>query len=152
MGYEKDHQTFIYSEKRATYKNCYSGEGTWPAAPLQRVSACPTCRYTEDMFSREEYPFLDSEHKPRFRSVSMLSNSPIMRGLCAHNYIEMNREDAAELGIKDGDRVRCITPLGDVSEGEAMVRAGQAKGAFAIAFGYEHHQLRCPGHRDRRQG
>lgn len=137
MGYEKDHQTFIYSEKRATYKNCYSGEGTWPVLHYTR-ERLSDMSYTEDMFSREEYPFLNSEHKPRFRTVSMLSNSPIMRGICDHNYIEMNREDAAELGIKDGDRVRCITPMGDVSEGEAMVRAGQAKGAFAIAFGYEH--------------
>lgn len=34
--------------------------------------------------------------------------------------------------------VRATTPLGDVSEGVAMVRAGQVKGAFALAFGYEH--------------
>ena len=61
-----------------------------------------------------------------------------MRDLCSHNYIELNREDAAELGIKDGDLVRATTPLGDVSEGVAMVRAGQVKGAFALAFGYEH--------------
>ena len=79
-----------------------------------------------------------SEHKPRFRSISMLSNSPIMRDLCAHNYIEMNDEDAARLGIKDGDKVNAITPLGDVTEGEVMVRGGQAKGAFSMSFGYGH--------------
>ena len=68
----------------------------------------------------------------------MLSNSPIMRDVCAHNYIEMNDEDAAELGIADGDAVVCTTPLGDVTEGVAMVRGGQTKGAFSVSFGYGH--------------
>nr|WP_264473346.1 molybdopterin dinucleotide binding domain-containing protein [Gordonibacter pamelaeae] len=91
-----------------------------------------------DHYSVEEFPFTNSEHKPRFRSISMLSNSPIMRDICAHNYLEINKEDAAELGIKDGDTVRAVTPLGDVSEGEAMVRGGQVKGAFSVSFGYGH--------------
>lgn len=137
LGYEKDHQTFIYSEKRALYKNCYSGKGTSPVLgyfPETLSDMSPV----EEHYSRDEFPFTVSEHKPRFRSISMLSNSPVMRDLCDHNYIELNREDAAELGIKDGDKVRAVTPLGDVSEGEAMVRAGQVKGGFALAFGYEH--------------
>lgn len=136
-GYKDENQAYFYSEKRATNKNCYSGKqlpGTLRYNPETFTDLSPM----EDHFSREEYPFGASEHKPRFRSISMLSNSPVMRDLCSHNYIELNREDAAELGIKDGDKVRAITPLGDVSEGIAMVRAGQTKGAFALAFGYEH--------------
>ena len=92
-----------------------------------------------DHYSVEEFPFTNSEHKPRFRSISMLSNSPIMRDICAHNYLEINKEDAAELGIKDGDTVRAVTPLGDVSEGEAMVRGGQVdlykRQGYARTFG-----------------
>lgn len=34
--------------------------------------------------------------------------------------------------------MRAVTPLGDVSEGEAMVRGGQVKGAFSVSFGYGH--------------
>ena len=136
-GYQDENQAYFYSEKRATNRNCYSGKqlpGTLRYNPETFTDLSPM----EDHFSREEYPFGASEHKPRFRSISMLSNSPVMRDLCSHNYIELNREDAAELGIKDGDLVRATTPLGDVSEGVAMVRAGQVKGAFALAFGYEH--------------
>lgn len=135
--------TMIYSERRATATNCYGGE-----SPAGGKSLPGTLRYMpqtfsdwslmSDHFSTEEYPFMVSEHKPRFRSISMLSNSPIMRDLCAHNYIEMNDEDAARLGIKDGDKVNAITPLGDVTEGEVMVRGGQAKGAFSMSFGYGH--------------
>ena len=136
-GYEKDFVTYIYGEKRALYKNCYSGKGVSPTLrynPETFSDLSPV----EDHYSREEYPFTASEHKPRFRTVTMLSNSPIMRDLCSHNYIEINDEDAAELGIKDGDKIRAVTPLGDVSEGVAMVRAGQVKGAFSLSFGYEH--------------
>lgn len=136
-GYEKDFQTFVYSEKRALYKNCYSGKGV-SATLRYNPETFSDLSPVEEHYSREEYPFTASEHKPRFRTVSMLSNSPIMRDLCSHNYLEINEEDAAELGIKDGDKVRAVTPLGDVSEGEAMVRAGQAKGAFSLSFGYEH--------------
>lgn len=136
-GYQDENVTYFYSEKRATNKNCYSGgqlPGTLTYLPESFTDLSPLT----DHFSRDEYPFAASEHKPRFRSISMQSNSPIMRDLCSHNYIEMNREDAARLGIEDGDKVRAVTPLGDVSEGIAMVRAGQTEGAFALAFGYGH--------------
>ena len=68
----------------------------------------------------------------------MLANSPIMRDLCSHNYLELNEEDAATYGVKDGDTIRIVNPTGDVMEGEAMVRAGVAKGTFAVAYGYGH--------------
>ena len=52
--------------------------------------------------------------------------------------IRVREEDAAALGIADGDTVKITNPLGDVSTGEAMVRAGQVKGAFSSSFGYGH--------------
>lgn len=136
-GYEDENQTYFYSEKRALNKNCYSGKQL-PGTMSYVKETFTDLSFMTDHFSRDDYPFSASEHKPRFRSISMLSNSPAMRDLCAHNYIEINHEDAAAMGIKDGDKIRVTTPLGDVSEGEAMVRAGQVKGAFALAFGYGH--------------
>lgn len=121
-GYEKDFVAYIYGEKRALYKNCYSGKGV-SATLRYNPETFSDLSPVEDHYSREEYPFTAPEHKPRFRTVTMLSNSPIMRDLCSHNYIEINDEDAAELGIKDGDKIRAVAPLGDVSEGVAMVRA-----------------------------
>lgn len=61
-----------------------------------------------------------------------------MRDLCAHNYLELNLDDAADLGIEDGDAIRITNPTGDVMEGEAMVRAGIARGTFGVAYGYGH--------------
>ena len=133
----KSSMTYIYNEKRATTTNCYTGE-SYPGGLAYNEERFGDMSLVSDHYSREEYPFTASEHKPRFRSISRLADSPVMRELCAHNYIEMNEEDAAELGIKDGDKVRAVTPAGDVTEGEAMVRSGQVKGAFAVSFGYGH--------------
>lgn len=133
----KAKETYVYNEKRALMTNPYSGKRLSPTLNYNPQMFADLSLMT-DHYSAEEYPFLCSEHKPKFRSVTMLANSPIMRDICAHNYMEINTEDAAELGIKDGDIIRAITPRGDVTEGEAMVRDGQVKGAFSIEFGYEH--------------
>ena len=137
MKKSKPMEICVYNEKRATTPNCYSGktfEGTLAYHPQVFSDLSPMTDY----YSAEEYPFTGSEHKAKFRSVSMLANSPLMRDLCEHNYVEINEVDAKNLGIRDGDTVRCITPAGDVTEGEAMVRAGQVQGAFAVSFGYGH--------------
>ena len=127
MKKSKPMEIWVYNEKRATTPNCYSGktfEGTLAYHPQVFSDLSPMTDY----YSAEEYPFTGSEHKAKFRSVSMLANSPLMRDLCEHNYVEINEVDAKNLGIRDGDTVRCITPAGDVTEGEAMVRAGRCKG------------------------
>lgn len=134
---EKDCMTLMYNEARATSKNSYSG-GHLSGTLCYTPEAFADLSLMTDHYSTEEFPFKGSEHKPRFRSISMLADSPIMQDLCNHNYIELSIEDARELGIEDGDAVRAVTPRGDVTEGVAMVHAGQVKGAFSLSFGYEH--------------
>ncbi|MFR1639715.1 MAG: molybdopterin dinucleotide binding domain-containing protein [Eggerthellaceae bacterium] len=70
-----------------------------------------------DVYSRDEYPFAAASHKPYFRNISMLSDSALLRELSPHNYLEINIEDARELGIKDGETVQAVNPTGDVMEG-----------------------------------
>ncbi len=130
-------EALFYSEVRALRRNDYTGEyssGTLHYYP-QRFA---DLRAYSEVYSEEEFPFVSTNYKPRFRSISFLANSPIMRDLCEHNYIEINEEDAAELGIADGDTVQAINPSGDVMEGEAMVRAGIARRTFGVAYGYGH--------------
>ena len=130
-------QTYIYSEPRATAKNQFSG--TFPKGTLAYTpQTLADGRELTEAYSATEFPFLSANHKPRFRSATTLGNSPIMQDLCDHNYLELNRDDAAELGIADGDTVRITDPSGAVMEGEAMVRAGIARGSFGVAFGYGH--------------
>lgn len=136
-GYAKEYQSFVYSELRATNKNPYSGtfaRGTLGYTPESFANWSPMSEW----YSPEEYPFAAANYKPRFRTVTMEANSPIMRDLCAENYLEISLEDAAALGIRDGDRIRATTPAGDVMEAPAMVRAGVAAGTIGIAHGYGH--------------
>lgn len=130
-------QSFIYSEPLGLVKNVFTGER--PAGTLHYYEETLGDGTTlGSHFSRDEYPFVSTNYKPRFRSVSMQANSPIMRDLCAHNYIEINLDDAAKLGIADGSKVKVISAGGDEMEGVAMVRAGVAPHTFAVAFGYGH--------------
>lgn len=136
-AYAKEFQAYIYSELKALNKNPYSGE--YPAGAMRYVPDDLSDRTPiTEVFSQDEYPFALANYKPRFRSVSMQANSPIMRDLCEKNYLEINLDDAAELGVSDGDQVKISTPTGETMEGEAMVRAGIARGTFGLAYGYGH--------------
>ena len=122
----KSCMTYIYNEKRATVKNDYSGE-TYRAAFRTTRSTTPTCRWSPITTPSR------SIRSPRPSTSPASARSRVWRkarscAICArYNYIEINDEDATALGIKDGDQVRVLTPAGDVTEGEAMVRAGQVR-------------------------
>lgn len=129
---------YFYSELRGTNKNPYSGKfarGTlgWTPESFADWSAMT------DHFSAEEFPFGVANYKARFRTVTMEANSPIMRDLGDKNYLELNEDDAAELGIKDGDHIRAVAATGDVMDGTAWVRAGVARHTIGVAHGYGHH-------------
>ena len=131
------HLTQFYSERLATNKNPYSGQQISPtlSADTERFADGTPI---DEKYSTTEFPFRSTNYKPRFRSISFLSNSPIMRDLCGHNYLEINKDDAAKLGICDGCAVKITNAAGDVMEGEAMVRSGIAAGTFGVAYGYGH--------------
>lgn len=134
-AWAKQNTISYYSDKRGATANPLSGKLCSPTF-VYEPEMLADCTPTRDVYTEEEWPFLSCNYKPRFRSISMLSNSPIMRDLCAHNYIEINIEDARELGIRDGDQVRVTNPTGDVMEGEAMVRAGVNRRTLGFAYGY----------------
>ena len=136
-AFAAEYLAYVYSELKATNINPYSG--VRPSGALKWVpeDLCDRSPLT-DTFNETDFPFRSTNYKPRFRSVSMQANSPIMRDLCAKNFLEINRDDAARLGIADGDEVRVTSAMGDVMEGEALVRAGIAPGTFGMAYGYGH--------------
>ena len=136
-AFAAEYLAYIYSELKGSNKNNFTGalpDGAMRWVPEDFCDRTPLA----ETYNAKEFPFVSTNYKPRFRSVSMQANNPIMRDLCASNYLELNLDDAAELGIRDGDRVRITNPTGDVMEGEAMVRAGIARGTFGVAYGYGH--------------
>lgn len=136
-SYAQEFMVNLYFEKRALAKSSATGErwkGTMRWTPELFNDQTPL----EDKYSPTEWPLKSTNYKPRFRSVTMLANSPIMRDICRENYLEINTSDAQTYGVADGEVIRIVSPGGDVMEGPAMVRDGIAKGTFGVAFGYGH--------------
>ncbi len=132
-----EHMTYYYNEAKALAKNPYTGEygsGVLTWQPETFADLTPI----HDMYPEEEWPFASTNYKPKFRSISMLANSPIMQQISAENYFEINEQDAKELGIVTGEKIVIENPTGDIMQGPALVRAGVAKGTFALEYGYGH--------------
>ena len=136
-AYAASFQTIFFNESRASGLNSYTGE-TGSGVLHWKPECFADESVIRDTHGQEDWPFTSTNYKPRFRSISMLANSPVMRDMCAENYIEMNADDAAELGIAAGDTVRVENPTGDVMVAPAMPRAGIARHTFAVAYGYGH--------------
>jgi len=126
----------IYNQKLGTSINCMTGEYN-PGTACWVPPTFADGRTVDEVYPVQDWPFIAVSYKPRYRTGAYLANVPILKGIQDTNYIELNLEDAAELGIETGDKVKLITPSGEV-EGIAKVRQGVAKGAIAIEYGYGH--------------
>ena len=136
--YGGSQETFVYSERMAANPSSEPNVAPPSGALVYEPEVLSDGTPLAEAYSAEEYPFTSTNFKPRFRSVSMLANSPIMRDLCAENCIEINDNDAKSLGITDGDTVRVTNPGGDEMVAPAMVRGGIKEGTFGVAYGYGH--------------
>lgn len=133
----------IWNEDIAAMRHSMTGE---------RLSGCPTWHPTRladgsamrDHFPEREWPLVMSSYKSNLMSSMSIAASRL-RQVHPHNPISINREDAAQLGIANGDRIRVSTPGGRL-EGVALVRSGIRKGAIAIEHGYGHRQLGTVAH------
>ncbi len=127
----------VYSERLATSRNSFNGQqfeyGTSSWNPQRFMDG----KLVSEVFSNDEWPFKAANHKAKFRSISMLSNTKL-KEINLSNKVQMNTEDARALGIKTGDNVRVIPATGGEFEGQALVRPGIAKGTIGVAYGYGH--------------
>jgi formate dehydrogenase (NADP+) alpha subunit len=80
-----------------------------------------------------EYPFIliTGRQQSHFGSGIMSRRAPGLNGLVPSARLEMNPEDAARLGVKQGDRVRVISPGGSV-EPVAWVTSRVAPGSVFL--------------------
>lgn len=133
----KSFMSLLYSEHVGAQRNDYSGE-FFPGTLHMRGERLSDGTLISERFDPEQFPFAFAQYKPKFRSATNQANSPIMRDMCPSNYIEMNMDDAADLGIADGDVINVINPDGATMTGPVMLRGGIAKGTIAFPFGYGH--------------
>ena len=133
----------IWHEGLAKMRHSMTGE---------RYTGCPTwfpTRLADGSSMREHFPEKDwpltlSSYKSNLLS-SMSIAAARLRQVHPHNPISLNKEDAARLGIANGDAIEVTTPGASV-QGVALVRSGIAAGAVAIEYGYGHKQLGAVAH------
>ena len=118
----------------------------------QRFDGCPTWHPTRladgtpmrEKFNEADYPFLMTSYKSNLMS-SMAIAVERLRQVHPHNPISINREDAARLGIGNGQKIRVTGPGGSIT-GVAIVREGIMPGAIAVEYGYGHKELGARTH------
>ncbi len=118
----------------------------------ERLSGCPTYFPTRladgsamrEHFPEDQWPMLMTSYKSNLMS-SMSIGVARLRQVHPHNPVSVNREDAARLGIKNGDTVRITTP-GSSMLATALVRDGVISGALAVEYGYGHTELGARAH------
>ena len=118
----------------------------------ERLSGCPTWYPTRladgsamrQHFPEAQWPLLMTSYKSNLMS-SMSIGVARLRQVHPHNPVSVNREDAARLGVKNGDTVRLTTP-GKSMLAVALVRDGVMPGAIAIEHGYGHTELGARTH------
>jgi len=118
----------------------------------ERYVGCPTwfpTRFADgssmrERFTEQDWPLTMSSYKSNLMSSMSIAASRL-RQVHPHNPISLNKEDAAKLGIANGDRIEVSTP-GAKLQGVALVRSGIAQGALAIEYGYGHKQLGAAVH------
>lgn len=137
------HMLPVWDESLARMKHAMTGE---------RYSGCPTWyptrladgRAMRDTYPEQQWPFLMTSYKSNLMSSLSIAVDRL-RQVHPHNPISINTEDARALGIRNGDRIRLVTP-GNSVEGVAMARDGVMKGAIAIEHGYGHKELGARAH------
>ncbi len=135
--YTYDGSINFYIEQYAIGKNSltgkyYNGVAAWNPESFQDGTL------VSDIYPESEWPFKAANYKPKFRSISLLSNSSTLRDISKHNFVEINSDDGKELGISTNDKIKVMLASGGEFIGYALVRKGIAKGTIGIAFGYGH--------------
>jgi len=136
LKYKYPKMLAVYNESVGSTKNSTTGEfyeGT--AASIEPAFSDGTM--IKDVYPESEWPFTLISYKSRFRSASTLANVSKLRNIKESNQIQIPRDAATKLGIKDGNKVKVVTSTGEIV-GEAKVRDGLMPGTIAIAFGYGH--------------
>lgn len=163
---------YIYTRggRFAPYEKAWDGDKTGPQwkKPLQiwneevaknhhaitgeRYSGCPTYyppRLSNGSDIHEFYPQKQWPLKLMSFKSHMISSStgmiPRLRMAKPTNLVAINPLDGQKWGINHGDKVRIITPGGQV-EAEISLLSGVMPGVLAIEHGYGHHELGARQH------
>lgn len=133
----------LYNETVAASRNALTGR-RFKGVPQWTEPAFADGTTVRTHHTEKEWPILLTSQK------SVLINSYTigvdrLRGIHVDNPVAMHVEDAKQLGVRNGDKVRITTPGGSVV-GTALVRHGVMKGVVSIEHGYGHRELGARAH------
>jgi len=134
MRYGQPVELFLYSEKMATTRNSITG-AYFEGVPVWTPETLADGRLVDDLYPAKEWPFRICSAKAKLRGVSMLSNCATLQDVGPTNYILMNSADAKAHRLRDGQKVKVVSPTNQAI-GVLRVREGVARGTAAIHFGY----------------
>lgn len=133
----------LWSEELSSMRHSITGE-RFHGSPKWYPTRLANGDDMRKVFTQSDWPFLLTSYKSNIMS-SMAIGASRVRQVHPHNPISINREDAKQYGISNGDAIRVNSPGGSI-EGVALVRDGVIKGAIAIEHGYGHTELGSRSH------
>ncbi|RAI43206.1 molybdopterin dinucleotide binding domain-containing protein [Rhodoplanes roseus] len=133
----------LYNEQVGTARSAVTGR-RFAGVPQWTEPAFADGSAMRTHFPASDWPMLLCSQK------SVLMNSYAigldrLRGIHVENPVAIHADDAAALGLRNGDTVRISTPGGSVVA-TALVRHGVMKGVIAIEHGYGHKELGARPH------
>lgn len=124
----------LYAEKVATTKDSITGKN-FDGLPLYQ----PIMNAKDQEVKDDGYPFIATTYKTAFHTQSRTVSAPWLMELLPENFIEMNDEDGAKLGLKNGDTVKvsgATSKEGIV--GKVLLRPGIRPGVVSACVGFGH--------------
>lgn len=124
----------LYSEKVATTKDSMTGNN-FDGLPLYQ----PIMNAKDQEVKDDGYSFITTTYKTAFHTQSRTVSAPWLMEILPENFIEMNDEEGAKLGLKNGDTVKVSGPTNkDGVVGKVLLRPGIRPGVVSACVGFGH--------------
>ncbi|MHB1654367.1 MAG: molybdopterin-dependent oxidoreductase [Desulfitobacteriaceae bacterium] len=124
----------IYAEKVATTKDAMTGKN-FDGLPQYK----PVMNAKDEVIKDDGYPFTTTTYKQSIMTHSRTISAPWLTEIQPENFVEMNDEEGAKLGLKDGDMVKVSGPTNKTGVvGKLRLRPGIRPGVVAASVGYGH--------------
>ena len=124
------------------YKEGVQPQAAYAYAPEEWDMKKESCWYWEppleawpDNPLREKYPYHLINRHSKYRTHSMFSDVPMLREIDPEPYVKINPDDAAAIGVAEGDTVRLYNDRGSVTI-KVVLNPGARPGMFAIEHGW----------------
>ena len=136
LGHQYTRRLGIYAEEVALSRNSITGK-RFSGVPGWIEPATIQGQLLDELDPREQWPLTILTYKGSLQTHSRLSSNTMLREIQPENWIEVNRQTAEKLGLKDGDYAWVETPHGR-RKGHVKLREGVLPDVITFSVGYGH--------------